>query len=89
MLRGMKVCTRVPVGRRVAATDVAALKAHAQVQPLAASLQAFLATLRLRLHFLYVSCNMTTDSLRHRDLLGDFVPTNNQMLEHRAGLKGR
>ena len=54
VLRGMKVRARVTVLRRVAATHVAALQAHAQVNPRVAGLQALFAALGLRLHFLQV-----------------------------------
>jgi len=48
----------VTVGRRVAATDVSALEAHAQVHPLAADFEAVFATLAARLHLLHVFRNM-------------------------------
>jgi len=43
MVERLLVLARVLVGRRVAATDVAAVEAHSEVDPFAARLQTFLA----------------------------------------------
>src|SRR5260370_33440454 len=50
MLGGVEMLGRVPVGRIVAAADVAARAADPQMQPLAATLEAFLAAERARRH---------------------------------------
>ena len=52
MLGLVKVLRRVLVRRRIATSDVAATKAKAQVHPLAAGLEALLATLSMRLYVL-------------------------------------
>ena len=49
-LRGVEMSARMTVRRGIAAAYVPALKAHAQVHPLAAGLQALLATFSLRLY---------------------------------------
>jgi len=50
----MKVFGRMTVGRRVAATDVAARQAQAQVHPFAADPQAIFATVSARSDFHYL-----------------------------------
>ena len=50
MLRGMEVRGRMPVRRAVAAADVAAAHAQAQVHPLAAARQALRAAPGLRMN---------------------------------------
>jgi hypothetical protein len=64
----MEVRTRVLVFRRVATAHVAALQAHAQMQPRIAHFQALFATLRLGLHLLQVLRNMTASCCTHGDL---------------------
>ena len=60
MLRGVKVGAGVAIWRRIAATNVAALKTHAQVHPRAPGFQAFFAALGVRRHFLKVVCDVRT-----------------------------
>jgi hypothetical protein len=54
----MEVGAGVAVWRGVAATDVATLEAHAQVDPLAADFEAIFAALAARLYLLDVFLNV-------------------------------
>ena len=49
MLSGVEMLRRMPVGRLIAAPDMAAATANSQVHPMAARLEALLATLGARM----------------------------------------
>jgi len=69
VVRGVEMGARVAVFRRVAAADMAALQAHAQVHPGVAGLDAPFAALGSRLHVLNVSRSVRAGCMRHFPLL--------------------
>jgi hypothetical protein len=60
MLRGMKVRARVAAIGGVTAADVPTLKAHAEMDPGVAGLQAFFAAFGVRFDLLYMIRNVCT-----------------------------
>ena len=70
----MKVRSRMAILRRIATADVAALKAHAQVDPAVADLQAILASLAPGLYLLHVILDVRA-CWRHRNLHESFYHT--------------
>src|ERR1039458_9204517 len=85
MLGGMEMCAGVAILRRVAAAHVAALQAHAQVNPRVAHLEALLAAFGLRLYLFQVVGNVCAGCRHHALRFYYAIPTCTSKLPDTAG----
>src|SRR5439155_23857879 len=82
VLHGLEVRAGVPAGRRVAAADVAAGHAHAQMHPAAAGAQAVLAAVGARFDR---PCRVEVCTYRHTGTLPDLVRPDDGLVDAVAG----